>query len=504
MQSLNLDIPNELATKQLAQDISMAMRSSFHEGLLIFLKGDLGSGKTTLARSIIQQLAGNDTLEVPSPTFSLIQTYHLDNQCHINAIHHADLYRLTQGDEINELGLLDINSNEITMVEWPENASGYLQEPDLVITFFEEGIGRSITINGSPTIVEAISRSLIIRKFLNEGWGKNINRQPLNGDASARSYEIVSDGNSQRILMNAPRQADGPILKDGKPYSQIAHLTEDVSAFAGVSLILEKYGHRIAKIYAQSLVEGLLLLEHLGSGLIIDENRKPIENRYTASAEFLAEFHGQTPERSIKLLNNKTHHIPNYDQQAMMIEVELLIDWYAPRFCKEPLSKNDKEEFLSIWDNLINLCAEGERHLVLRDFHSPNIIWQEEETGSKRIGLIDFQDCVYGPTAYDLASLAQDARVDVESSLEARIVDCYLSKRRDNQNFDVTAFKRDYAIMAAQRVTKILGIFVRLDERDGKSNYLNHLPRMQDYLMRSLKHPALKEYRDWYNQVIAH
>ena len=107
-----------------------------------------------------------------------------------------------------------------------------------------------------------------------------------------------------------------------------------------------------------------------------------------------------------------------------------------------------------------------------------------------------------GPAAYDLASLAQDARVDIPVELEMRLVDHYIGIRQAAGNFDRQIFLTDYAIMAAQRATKILGIFIRLDERDGKSAYLKHLPRVQDYISRSLKHPALIDYRRWYENVM--
>ena len=108
-----------------------------------------------------------------------------------------------------------------------------------------------------------------------------------------------------------------------------------------------------------------------------------------------------------------------------------------------------------------------------------------------------------GPEAYDVASLAQDARIDVPEALENQLVHHYISLRKDgSDNFDEAAFRESYAIMSALRVTKILGIFVRLDIRDGKPQYRKHLPRMRKYLKRTLTHPVLGDYRDWLNSVI--
>ena len=129
---------------------------------------------------------------------------------------------------------------------------------------------------------------------------------------------------------------------------------------------------------------------------------------------------------------------------------------------------------------------------VLRDMHSPNLLWLPEREGLARIGLLDFQDAVLGPAAYDVASLLQDARVDVPEMMEIALLSRYTRARMTaDATFDAPAFARAYATLAAQRASKILGIFARLDARDGKPQYLRHLPRVWDYLQRSLAHPAL-------------
>ncbi len=186
----------------------------------------------------------------------------------------------------------------------------------------------------------------------------------------------------------------------------------------------------------------------------------------------------------------------------MLVEVELLAKWYAPRFKGAPLGEDETAQFSHIWNGLVDLLSDSEQKVLMRDFHSPNIIWRNVETGHHKVAVIDFQDAVIGPSAYDLASLAQDARVDVSGELEEKLVDHYCSLRKAGTEFDENRFRRDYAIMAALRTTKILGIFVRLDERDNKPDYLRHLPRMQDYIRRAMRHPVLKEYREWYETVM--
>ena len=136
----------------------------------------------------------------------------------------------------------------------------------------------------------------------------------------------------------------------------------------------------------------------------------------------------------------------------------------------------------------------------MRDYHSPNLIWREHLPFPANLGLIDFQDALFGPAAYDLASLGQDARVDIAEALEKTVIDAYLVERDKlaaEEDFDGETFLEEYAIVAAQRATKILGIFVRLNRRDGKPGYLRHLPRLRAYLKRNLAHPVLAPYREW-------
>ena len=499
---LHLSTASEGETIQLGCDIAMAISSG-----VIHLRGDLGSGKSVLARAMIRQLCNDAALDVPSPTFSLVQIYTASPGNGGGEIVHADLYRVTDPSECGELGLTSPEQDMLAIVEWPQNGGNELAPPDVEITIAEPLNGepehRSIEITGKAEAVAAINRSLAIRSFLDAHWGKGVLRTRLQGDASTRSYETVVRDGEVRILMNAPRQPDGPVIRDGKPYSQIAHLAEDVSAFAGVAAILEKAGLAVPHLYASDLDAGLILLENLGKGLIIDEARKPIPERYLASAAVLSAFHQKAVVTDQRLENGTVHHVPAYDREAMLIEAELLIDWYLPRFRGRPATAPERNEFQAIWNALIDRLQSSEKRLCMRDFHSPNIIWRDDRQGSDRVGLIDFQDAVIGPSAYDLASLAQDARVDVDAALETALLEHYCSLRRAGGDFDEAAFRQDYAIMAAQRATKILGIFVRLDERDGKPDYLRHLPRLQNYLNRSFAHPVLAGYRQWFEGLFS-
>jgi aminoglycoside/choline kinase family phosphotransferase len=156
-------------------------------------------------------------------------------------------------------------------------------------------------------------------------------------------------------------------------------------------------------------------------------------------------------------------------------------------------------EFVKLWRGLLAPIVAGSRSWTLRDYHSPNLLWLPDRPGLAQLGLLDIQDTVIGHPAYDLASLLQDARVEVPPELEIRLLAAYAHQRkRANPNFDMTGFAAAYATLGAQRATKVLGIFARLDRRDGKPQYLAHLPRLKKYLVRNLAHPVLRDLRLWY------
>ena len=182
-----------------------------------------------------------------------------------------------------------------------------------------------------------------------------------------------------------------------------------------------------------------------------------------------------------------------------MIEVELLVDWYGPHVAGQNFSGSVKGEFAHLWREVLAEIVGGPTTWTLRDYHSPNLIWLSGRGGLKRVGLIDFQDAVLGHPAYDVASLLQDARVSVPADLEIRLLGVYARERQtSDEAFNMGAFARAYAIMGAQRATKVLGIFARLDKRDGKPHYLAHIPRVEAYLARNLNHSGLARLRTWY------
>lgn len=491
--ALSVVLPDEAATRQLGEDLAAVLRP----GDVLALQGDLGAGKSTLARALIRALADDAGLEVPSPTFTLVQSYDTSP-----AVSHFDLYRLGGADELEELGFADAAVTGAVLVEWPEKAGDRLPPNALTLFLQTGGEGRLARITGEGSISDRVRRSIAARNFLrNAGWGEAARRK-LTGDASARAYETVSlPGEAPRLLMNAPPLVLGPVVKNGKAYAEIARSARSVHAFVAVDEALAAAGFAVPEIFSADVENGFLLVEDLGREGILDAAGKPVAQRYTASAELLAALHQHAWTPEIGTRQGFNHTVPPFDREALLIEVELLLEWFFP-FANGGARPDAalQAEFAALWSGLIDRLERAGQSLVLRDFHSPNIIWREDRKGLDRLGLIDFQDALIGPAAYDVASLAMDARVTIPPELEERIVGAYEAARAGEASFEAEKFREAYAICAAQRNSKILGIFVRLKERDGKDGYIRHLPRIQDYLSRALAHPALADLRAFYRK----
>jgi N-acetylmuramate 1-kinase len=483
-------LADEEATTRLGEDLAMALRP----GDLLALSGDLGAGKTTLARGLVRAMAEDPALDVPSPTFTLVQSYEARVP-----VHHLDLYRLSSPDELDELGLDELLSDGAALVEWPERAGDRLPADAVQVELVHEAAGRLARIAGSGPAFERIARSLAARDFLAAHGRGDARRLHFAGDASARSYEKLA-GPSPLILMNAPELVLGPPVRDGRPYAEIAHTARSVAAFVAIDRALAAEGFAVPEIVEQDLAQGFLLISDLGSEGVLDAEGRPIQERYAAAAELLAALHTRSWPQRIEAAPGLVHAIPPFDRDAMLIEVDLLVEWYFPYMTGSLPDAAVRDAFRDVWSRLISRLDSAETTLVLRDYHSPNLIWRETLQGHDRLGLIDFQDALWGPAAYDVASLAMDARVTVPPEVEASTLAAYAAARNALGGFDEAAFAEAYAIMAAQRNSKILGIFVRLNERDGKPAYLKHLPRIRAYLDRALVHPALAELSAFYRE----
>ncbi|WP_415179009.1 aminoglycoside phosphotransferase family protein [Parasphingorhabdus sp.] len=304
-------------------------------------------------------------------------------------------------------------------------------------------------------------------EFLKQSGWDNAQISPVAGDASFRRYFRVEEGNRRAILMDAP-----PPHEDPRPFIAIAEY-------------LTSSGFAAPEIFARDLDQGLVLLEDFGDQRMrehLDDHPQDEDAIYRRVIDLLRALH-KAPAAAL----------PAYDQAQYLREANLLTEWYCPA---QQLGV-DTESFEAIWREILApvIAAQNSPVTVMRDYHAENIMLLEDG----RLGLLDFQDALIGHPAYDLVSMLQDARRDVSDDLEQNMLAYYLT---DHDEDAAEIFRSHYAILGAQRNTKIIGIFTRLCMRDGKQRYLDFLPRMWRLLEKDLRHPALEPMRSWFDQNI--
>jgi aminoglycoside/choline kinase family phosphotransferase len=307
-------------------------------------------------------------------------------------------------------------------------------------------------------------------KFLaDNGWaGAEI--RPLAGDASFRRYFRVTHGKNRAVLMDAP-----PPHEDPRPFVAVAEWLGE----AGLSA---------PRILARDLDQGLLLLDDLGDSRLreaLDAAPEREIELYETAVDLLVHLHGKPPMSGLQ-----THGLDQW-----LSELTLFPDWYCPALDLEV----DGEAYKAAWRAVLEPVAKDGLGpvTVLRDFHAENIMLIEGRAGVGHFGVLDFQDAVRGHPAYDLASILEDARRDVTPSVERAMLERYCRATGSG-----AAFQSAYWVLAAQRNTRILGVFTRLWKRDGKPHYKSFQPRMWGLLERNLAYPALAPVRDWFDRNV--
>jgi aminoglycoside/choline kinase family phosphotransferase len=304
-------------------------------------------------------------------------------------------------------------------------------------------------------------------EFLEEsGWGDG-EVLPLAGDASFRRYfRVVAPGRTA-VLMHAP-----PDQENSQPFVDVAEH-------------LNRLGFAAPKVMASDLEKGLILLEDFGDARmreVVDAAPESEARIYRDAVNLLAVLH-----------RSPAGDLAPYTLEEYIREARLFTEWYAPAL---DLSV-DVDRFDEAWTKVLQPVLDLDAPVtVLRDYHAENLMLLEGRHGIGALGLLDFQDALAGHEAYDLVSLLQDARRDVNRDLETKMLAHY---RSTNPDVSGEAFDAAYAILGAQRNAKILGIFTRLWKRDGKSRYLSYQARVWRYLERDLRHPALAPVAAWFS-----
>jgi len=308
-----------------------------------------------------------------------------------------------------------------------------------------------------------------------QGWGA-CERAPLAGDASFRRYERLRRGSDRAVLMDAPPPQ------------------ENVRPFIAIDRLLAGAGLAVPAIHGADEETGLLLLEDLGDDTYtrLLARGEPEERLYDLAIDLLIELHRRLPPGALG-------NVPVFEEAAALRQVKLLLEWYWPATQPGPVPPQAAAEFESAWRQVLGLWQGSPKGLVLFDYHVDNLMLLAGRSGIASVGLLDFQDAVLGPRAFDLASLIDDARRDVPLGLAARLMARYLAAFPD---LDPAAFAASYAASGAQRHTRILGTFTRLCRRDGKPGYLAFIPRVWRQLEARLAHPALAPLAAWYARYL--
>ena len=294
------------------------------------------------------------------------------------------------------------------------------------------------------------------------GWGA-ARVEPLAGDASFRRYFRVVEGTRTAVLMDAP-----PPHEDPRPFLSVAGW-------------LAERGFRAPAVIAADVEAGLILLEDLGDDRM----------RETADAHPDREVHlyESAVDTLVELHRHPAGPLQPYDAAVLHREADLMTEWYCPAVGLEV----DAPAYATAWAKVFrHALPPAEPVTVLRDYHAENLML----TGD-RLALLDFQDALAGHPAYDLVSLLQDARRDVDPNLEERMLARYQAATGAGD-----AFLNAYHVLGAQRNAKIIGIFTRLWKRDGKPRYPALCPRVWAYLERDLSAPVLRPVAEWFDHQV--
>src|SRR5690625_618214 len=319
-------------------------------------------------------------------------------------------------------------------------------------------------------------RAAAARAFLDAAGWQGARVEVLTADASFRSYHLVSLGEEVAVLMDAPPEHEKP------------------AAFQQVAEMLAALELSAPRIYAADTALGFLLLEYLGERTFTRALAAGADERalYQLATDTLIVLHRRwDPALGAAL--------PSFDAQNLPAETDLFLEWMLPALTGEPADDLMRERFRDAWREVLHPAFALPPTLVLRDYHVDNLMVLADRPGVMACGLLDFQDALLGSPAYDLVSLLQDARRDVPLEIERTMMEryCLAFPELDQQLFEAA-----YWALGAQRTIRILGVFVRLDRRDGKPLYLKHLPRLWRLLDRLLERPEVAPVADWFARYL--
>jgi len=327
-------------------------------------------------------------------------------------------------------------------------------------------------------------RDNVIEAFLDAaGWG-GARRRLLAADASFRRYERVTRNGERIVLMDAP-----PPQENVQAFLRVAHRLLDLGLSA-------PRPHRI------DTAHGLMLLDDFGDRTFTRALAEGIDERflYELAIDTLIALHRRwRPSIAAAAGAGAEDLLPPYDDRRLLDEAALLPDWFLPALRGAPVDDNLRESYLAAWRAVLPLARGVPEVLVLRDYHVDNLMLLDGRDGIAACGLLDFQDAVIGPVAYDVVSLLEDARRDISSQIVTDMLARYLAAFPE---LNAAAFRLSYTVLGVQRAAKIVGIFTRLSWRDGKPQYLHHVPRVWRLIEAGLTHPGLAPLKAWFDREV--
>lgn len=311
-------------------------------------------------------------------------------------------------------------------------------------------------------------RAHLRQEFVNKHQWGGAELLPLFSDASFRQYFRLVDGGKVAMLMDAPPEH------------------ESAESFLNVTEHLQQLGLRVPQIFSHDTENGFIILEDLGNATfttLLNEGQQALP-LYKKAINVLAKLHSSADAINI--------NVGNYDFERLINEACLFTEWYLPAVNGKPIDRQRQANYVNAWQAIYDKLPHIEPTLVLRDYHLDNLMLVDE-----RCALLDYQDAVIGSPAYDVVSLLEDARRDVDANLYRQTLACYFEQ---HPKINRQAFNHHCLVWGAQRHCKVAGIFMRLWLRDNKPHYLDHLTRVIGLLRNKLDNPTLGPLSEWFDQ----
>lgn len=318
--------------------------------------------------------------------------------------------------------------------------------------------------------LQTINRSKQLKQFVDEYFAQiSYSIKPIVGDAGLRDYLRAETKDSSYIIMDCP-----PSYTSIEPFINIANF-------------LNKNDFSAPEIIKSDIENGFLILQDFGNlsvrDYLLKHDKVEQENIYHSSIDLLIQLQNTTPPKNLRL----------FDNNLMRTELSIFTDYYIPYKTGKIISKEELQKFNEIWQGTLASQTPLNNSIILRDYHVENMMYLKEKQGIKKLGLLDFQDALIGSPIYDLVSILEDARIDIDRDFALNCVQYYAKKKKINLQYTLL----NYHILGAQRNLRILGVFARKYLRDKNNTYLQYIPRVLKYLEYDLSHPILEPIKNW-------